>query len=238
MCTLSIVRFNNQTVITSNRDDSPHRNATEIRKINFNNLDIYYPKDQLTNGTWLAFDTSGSVAILLNGCDTKHQKQAHHTKSRGAIPLDFLKKNVDIHQFEKSLNFYNYEPFTLMVYKNHSIATLKWNGNNTKVETIPGHQNQMIWSSATLYEPLIREQRHERFNKYFSTKPVTPAAIFDLLSTPSIDLRKGFYIKRENVQTLSTSQLIIDSAEIALKHRNHLLDKEIILKTSILNELV
>lgn len=238
MCTLSIVRYNNQIIITSNRDDNPRRNATEIKKITFNNIPIYYPKDKLTDGTWLAFNGTGGVAILLNGGDNKHKKQPHHQISRGIIPIDFLKKNIGVEQFEKSIDFYPFEPFTLVVYKNQTTATLKWNGDKTAVKTFNNQQNQMIWSSTTLYNPYVREQRHQLFKNHFNNKPLTASAIFELLSTPTNDLQNGFYIKRPLVQTLSTSQLIINNHEIVFKHRNHLINNETTLNHPILNELV
>lgn len=237
MCTLSLVRFNNQTIITSNRDDSVNRNSTEIKKINFNNLDIYYPKDQQTNGTWLAFDSTGNVAVLLNGCDKKHQKQMHHTKSRGILPIDFLKKSISLDLFKKSLDFYPFEPFTLVILKNQTLEALKWNGSNAKVEIFPKHRNQSIWSSATLYEPHIRQTRQQLFSSYFYNRPLTSAAVFKLLSSPTNDLDNGFFIEREQVRTLSTSQLILDNHSIDFIHYNHLTNQKTTLKTNISNEL-
>lgn len=212
-------------VFTSNRDDTIDRNATNFLKVENKRLHIYYPQDKLKKGTWLAFTNKGEVAILLNGYDSKHTKAPHHIESRGRIPIDFLISGKSLKSFAESSDFYPYEPFTLVVFRENIIQILGWNGEQHHIVDYPDSQLGLLLSSVTLYDSYQRDLRESIFKNYFKEHNLHPDSIFELLATPSCDLENGFFIDRGNVRTLSTSQIIIKDNEIHFKHLNHLTEK-------------
>lgn len=222
MCTLSIVHTNDSTIITSNRDDAVHRSQVKLRKIKVGIYFIYYLEDPIKKGTWLAFNSIGKVAVLLNGCNEKHKIQAHHTESRGKIPIDFLKMNVSLSDFVKIYSFQNYEPFTLVVWQQKSINELKWNGEKCEILIISNIESHHLWSSVTLYNKLQRAEREQLFVQSIQSTNITSESVFNLLSTPSNNIDSGFYILRDKVRTLSTSQVVIEKNVISLKSLNHI----------------
>lgn len=222
MCTLTLNKIQNTLVFTSNRDDNILRNATEFITISHQNNKIFYPKDKLKEGTWLAYDNKGNVAILLNGSDDKHTKMPYHTKSRGLIAIDFLKMNTNIEEFAQKYNFKGFEPFTLVVLKNHQLQELKWNDKNTQTTIFKEIPNHKIWSSVTLYNKETRMKREQIFDDFTSKSILNKTTIFDLLATPTTDLENGFCMQRPNVQTLATSQIEVLPNEIRYKAYNHI----------------
>ena len=222
MCTLTLNKVQNTLVFTSNRDDNVLRNATEFVSFSGNNNQIYYPKDKLTEGTWLAFDQQGNLAILLNGCDEKHTKMPYHTKSRGYIALDFFKMNTNIEGFAQKCNFNSFEPFTLVVLKNNQLQELKWNEKDTQATIFKEIPNHKIWSSVTLYNKESRVKRERIFDDFIRKSTPHKTKIFSLLSTQTKDLENGFCMQRPNVQTLATSQIEVLQNEIRFKAFNHI----------------
>ncbi|MFN4233277.1 MAG: NRDE family protein [Bacteroidia bacterium] len=222
MCTLLFNKFKNSIVFTSNRDDNILRNATEFEKINHQNYQIFYPKDKLKGGTWLAFDSRGNVAILLNGCDEKHIKMPYHTSSRGYIAIDFLKMNVSVSEFAHQYCFKSFEPFTLVVLKNGQLQELKWNDKENVITVFENIPENKIWSSVTLYDKENREKRAAIFADFIKNVEINTTALFELLSTKKDDLENGFYINRSCLQTLTTSQIELLQNEIRFKVFNHI----------------
>lgn len=212
-------------VFTSNRDDTLERNATDFLKVENVRCHLYYPQDKLKKGTWLAFTDKGEVAILLNGYESKHTKAPHHVESRGRIPIDFLMSDKSLKSFAESSDFYPYEPFTLVVFRENILQILGWNGEQYNIVDYPDSQRDFLFSSVTLYDSYHRVLRESIFKNYFKEHVLHPDSIFKLLATPSSDLENGFFINRGKVRTLSTSQIIIKDNEIHFKHLNHLTEK-------------
>lgn len=212
-------------VFTSNRDDTVERNATDFLEVENERFHLYYPQDKLKKGTWLAFTGKGEVAALLNGCDSKHTKAPHHVESRGRIPIDFLISGKPLKSFAESYDFYLYEPFTLVVFRENNVQKLGWNGVQFTIVDFPAAQRDFLFSSVTLYDAFHRAQREDIFKNHFIQRVLHPDSIFKFLATPSSDLENGFYMDRGTVRTLSTSQIIIKDNEIHFKHLDHLTEK-------------
>lgn len=222
MCTLSISHIKTKVVITSNRDDAVLRSQVTLREIKSDNNKIYYLEDPLKKGTWLAFNSGGKVVVLLNGCNKKHIKQAHHTESRGKIPLDFLIKNVSLSAFAKRYSFQNYEPFTMVICNKDLIHELKWDGKKYDIFYVPKNKSHYLWSSVTLYNKNQRAKRQQLFEQFIQSNILTSESIFNLLSSPIDNQDNGFFLLRDNVKTLSTSQVIIGHNSISLISVNHI----------------
>lgn len=171
MCTVSFVAANGKIIITSNRDEKVIRpSAIEPKNYSVNNKNIIFPKDSKAGGTWFAVDESGTILVLLNGANEKHQVELPYRKSRGLIVLDMI-GSLSPKDFWKEINLENIEPFTLVLFQNNALFQLQWNGNEKETAALDANKNH-IWSSATLYSKDIRENRSNWFYDFLESNPI------------------------------------------------------------------
>ena len=69
MCTVTYFPLKDIIILTSTRDEKPHRSAQEIHTEN----GVFYPKDAAKKGTWFIVSESRNVIILLNGAFENHK---------------------------------------------------------------------------------------------------------------------------------------------------------------------
>ena len=68
MCTVTFLpKGKNDYILTSNRDETPTRAALEPKAYSIGSKEIYFPKDPLAGGTWIATDKQRFTLCLLNG---------------------------------------------------------------------------------------------------------------------------------------------------------------------------
>lgn len=168
MCVLTYLPNKNGFFFTNNRDETLARpKAVPPKKYIIAGKEVYFPKDALAGGTWLATSESFTLC-LLNGAFEKHLPNPPYRQSRGQIIVDFFQYcNVDT--FLEEYNFEGIENFTLIIVQNIqeaiSLCEIRWDGNilhhSVKDATIPH-----IWSSATLYSDEIRQQREQWFTTF------------------------------------------------------------------------
>jgi uncharacterized protein with NRDE domain len=133
MCTVSFVRTNGKTIITSNRDEKTVRpSAIEPKNYWVGNKNIFFPKDNKAGGTWYAITEDKTVLVLLNGAAEKHQLQSYYRKSRGLIVLDIISANSPIYEWD-SINLMDIEPFTLVLFQDLKLYQLRWDGKKRKI---------------------------------------------------------------------------------------------------------
>ncbi|MCU0422451.1 MAG: NRDE family protein [Bacteroidia bacterium] len=165
MCTLSFVPTSAQTfLLTSNRDESVSRMlALAPAEYEFNQIKLVYPKDMQAGGTWLTTADNGLTLCLLNGAFTKHKRRLPYKHSRGLVVLDFF-KFMQVDDFLHNYDFAGIEPFTLVVIDaiHSTIHEIRWDEQHPHV-TLKNWNQPHIWSSVTLYEPDIIEQREHWF---------------------------------------------------------------------------
>jgi hypothetical protein len=173
MCTLSYVPLNDfDFVLTSNRDEAIFRKAAlEPQTYTHNCIKVTYPKDTQAGGTWLAAADNGFLLCLLNGAFVKHERTPPYKHSRGLVVLDFFKYN-NVEDFLTRYDFINIEPFTLVVFDSPAkeITEIRWDGTQT-YSTTKDWSKPQIWSSATLYEPEVIEQRKQWFVEFLQQNP-------------------------------------------------------------------
>ena len=222
MCTVSFVHSNGKIIITSNRDEKVIRpNAIEPKNYLINNKKIIFPKDQKAGGTWYAVDEHSNVLVLLNGADEKHIVSGNYKKSRGLIVLEIIGTESPFETW-KTIDLDNIEPFTLVLFENHKLYQLRWNGEVKKVLGLDPNQNH-IWSSSTLYSKEIREKRASWFTTFLDTKPeVTETELFNFHRyTEEKNAEHGLVINRGDVlKTLSITQAVIDKNKVAIFHHD------------------
>ena len=121
MCTVSFVNVNNKIIITSNRDEKIIRpSAIPPKNYNINGKNVIFPKDPKAGGTWYVVDEKGTVLVLLNGADEKHQVEPLYRKSRGLIVLELISENSP-KDFWNKIDLENIEPFTLVLFQENQL---------------------------------------------------------------------------------------------------------------------
>ncbi|QNK64768.1 NRDE family protein [Pedobacter sp. PAMC26386] len=168
MCTVTFIPSNSGIHITSNRDEHATRSrAIRPKKYVTNGYELIYPKDEDGGGSWIATKTNGDAAVLLNGAFIKHIPALSYRKSRGLIFLEVIQANEPAGHF-KTIDLENIAPFTLVLYSGGQLRTLRWDGlrkhNLLMDESIPH-----IWSSVTLYEQEIVNDRERWFKTWIES---------------------------------------------------------------------
>src|SRR6187431_364924 len=121
MCTVSFVCSKDTIIITSNRDEKIIRtSAIPPKNYTLNGKNIIYPKDSKAGGTWYVVDEKGTVLVLLNGADEKHQVQLPYRKSRGQIVLEMISSAL-AKEFWNEIDLENIEPFTLILFQDKKL---------------------------------------------------------------------------------------------------------------------
>ena len=128
MCTASLYREHGRLLLTFNRDElrtrAPEINPTIRKSLIEGGPDWLAPLDGTAGGTWIAINTLGRIACLMNGYLEKtpsesDQRKDHLMKpSRGEIiPLLMsLRKDQSASEWlERNLNVRQYASFRLLV---------------------------------------------------------------------------------------------------------------------------
>lgn len=220
MCTVTFVNLNENIIITSNRDEKITRPKAIAPKTYYQNgKNMFYPKDPKAGGTWYVVDEFGSVIVLLNGAEEKHQVKNEYKKSRGVVVLELIECK-DIIKTWNELDLMNIEPFTLVVYFENRLYQLQWN-ETCKVKKELDKNIPHIWSSSTLYEKRIREKRVNWFQNFIEKEAVlNEDALLNFHQfTENNDALNGLIINRDTIlQTLSITQTIINRNRVKIKY--------------------
>lgn len=221
MCTVSFVSSNGKAILTHNRDEKIARpSAIEPQKYFINQKNIYFPKDQKAGGTWYAVSENGTVLVLLNGADEKHQLKPSYRKSRGLIVLDLISSNSPILAWN-SIDLSAIEPFTIVLFQDKKLYQLRWNEIEKTTLNLDSNQSY-IWSSSTLYPKEIREQREELFQIFIASNEISAENLFQFHRyAKKDDSENGLIINRNNeLKTLSITQTMIQENKIVLSYHD------------------
>jgi uncharacterized protein with NRDE domain len=228
MCTVSFVCSNDKIIITSNRDEKIIRpSAIPPKNYTLNGKNIIFPKDSKAGGTWYVVDENGTVLVLLNGADQKHQVQSNYRKSRGQIVLEMI-SSASPKEFWNEIDLENIEPFTLVLFQDKELFQLRWNGNEKSTINLEIDKNY-VWSSSTLYSKDIQEQRASWFYAFLDANPEideTKMLRFHRY-TESDNSEHGLVINRKNeLKTLSITQSVIEKNKVMIHHLDLIAEKE------------
>ena len=221
MCTVTVVASQNKIIITSNRDEKTIRPAIEPKNYLINNQNIIFPKDPKAGGTWFAVSETGSVLVLLNGADEKHEVKLPYRRSRGLIVLDLISSN-SVKKSWHEINLDNIEPFTLVLFETNQLSQLRWDGSEKETVDLTISKPH-IWSSSTLYTKEIREQRVNWFQEFLNkNNSISENEMFNFhKNTENQNTQNGLVINRNNeMKTLSITQSIIENNKITILHHD------------------
>lgn len=168
MCTVSYVPLKDGFILTSNRDEKVHRPTAIPQIYELNNEKLMFPKDLQSGGTWIALAPKEKrIACLLNGAFENHEKKCYYRMSRGQILIESFKfPNAEI--FNAFQTFEGIEPFTLLLLEKDNylkFTELRWDGTQKHLAKVEINKPR-LWSSATLYEKAIREEREIHFENW------------------------------------------------------------------------
>ncbi|QKJ64929.1 NRDE family protein [Flavobacterium sp. M31R6] len=228
MCTVSFVCSNDKVIITSNRDEKIIRpSAIPPKNYTLNGKNIIYPKDSKAGGTWFVVDENGTVLVLLNGANEKHQVQLPYRKSRGQIVLEMI-SSVSPKVFWNEIDLENIEPFTLVLFQDKQLFQLRWNGIEKSTIVLETDKNY-VWSSSTLYSKDIREQRSNWFYSFLVANPeITEEKMLHFHRyTETDNTEHGLVINRNNeLKTLSITQAVIEKNKVIMYHLDLIAENE------------
>ncbi len=233
MCVLTYLPTKDSGFIfTSNRDESVAReSAIPPRKYEIEGHYVFFPKDPLGGGTWIG-GCDRFTLCLLNGGFEKHIPTPPYKQSRGKIILDFY-KYYNVERFVNEYNFFNIEPFTLIVIDRANqlvINEIRWNGERVFLQEIDS-KTPKIWSSATLYPPEIIQERENWFNDFLEENPSYTSE--DALKFHHFggkgDLENDIKMNRENkLKTLSVTQFRVNDENFIIRYEDLQKDKNFV----------
>lgn len=220
MCTVSFVASHDTVIITSNRDEKIIRpSAIPPRTYTVNGKHLIFPKDPKAGGTWFVTNADGTILVLLNGANEKHEVQLSYRKSRGLIVLDLI-SSYSPKDFWHEIDLHNIEPFTLVLFQSQELFQLRWNGSQ-KETIVLDVNSKHVWSSSTLYPAAVREQRANWFHTFMDkNEEITELKMFSFHRyTEDGNPQNGLVINRnDEMKTLSITQAVLVKNKVSILH--------------------
>lgn len=212
MCTVSLIPLDFECfVLTSNRDESPNRATLQPNFYEADNAKVLFPKDKIQGGTWIGVSTKKRALCLLNGGFTNHKRVLPYKKSRGLIVKEFLGMDNLLSEIE-IYDFDNIEPFTLVIVEwssNLKFYEFVWDGIKKHLKNLDLKPH--IWSSSTLYNLNMKQERLQWFKEFVSSNKLNNNSILRFHKNKKKDnVYYGVVMNRNVVKTTSITQIIKD----------------------------
>lgn len=209
MCTLTFVlQKSGDFILTSNRDESPHRATLPPQEYLIDGQRVIFPKDEVAGGTWIGLSSQKRVVNLLNGGFIAHTRKKTYRMSRGVVVLELLTAQNVLEKIE-SFNFTDIEPFTAVIIdwqESLKIIQLVWDGFEKHVELLP--LNNRIWSASLLYTPQTKKLREMWFLKLLKEKEINGSVILNFHKNAGRgDKESALQIDRGFLKTSSITQI-------------------------------
>lgn len=220
MCTVTFVSTKNKIIITSNRDEKLLRqNAIAPKDYLINGKKITFPKDPKAGGTWFAVSEEGTISVLLNGANEKHQFREKYRKSRGLIVLDIISAENPLLEWEM-IDLEAIEPFTLVLFYQNKLYQAQWDETNKTLVALNANENY-IWSSSTLYSQTIRNQRAKWFADFIENNDSLNEELLIHFHRYTQEDNKEFGLvvnRNDLLKTMSITQTVIEKNNVSLSH--------------------
>jgi len=218
MCTVSYLPIPaGGFIVTSNRDETPSRNAIGLKHEASGDQTLVFPVDPAAGGSWFAASDQGRVACLLNGAFEPFSPDPRYTYSRGQILLDATRQPEP--DFKHAL-LSKTAPFTLVLADMGKLRELIWDGADLHSRLLDP-SNPAFWSSVTLYPQDVRQWRRSRFDAWLEQHPgyaQDDIIEFHRYGSPD-DTWNGFVMNRdERVRTLSITSAERQQEAVSICH--------------------
>jgi len=219
MCTVTYLRADGITYLTSNRDEAPGRHAPGLSTGHDPLTGQYsYPPDPSSGGSWIALSAAGRAVCLLNGGYVPFTPAPPYRQSRGLVVRDAVLA-PDALEFLHQYPLEHIAPFTLLVYENDLLHCLVWTGERRDL-TQPDPDTPAIWSSATLYPEPVRTRRRALFDEWLRDRTsFDREAIIGFHRTAGDDPENDFIMNRRDiVKTLSVTNIMLGPEAARMLH--------------------
>ncbi len=229
MCTLTFIPLDEHWIITSNRDEF-HERADVLFPVlkEIKNKKVWFPREPLAGGTWIATTETGDVRVLLNGALEKHDHRPPYRKSRGLVLLDSYESS-DLVVFSEEYDLEGIEPFTMIQFwkERNKIIEFIWDGQY-KYLNLKDSRHAYIWSSVTLYPPEVIEAKTNLFSHWLDNNVPLPENLLEFhqfegkgKSKPAIRARFS-----DELSTVSISQAVVSNDSVFFLFKNLLKEEE------------
>lgn len=230
MCTVTLVPLKTDDkgfVLTSNRDEAANRIALPPKFYNEDGVELFYPKDKKSGGSWIGLSQHSRLICLLNGGFEDHERKASYRMSRGLILKNFLSA-VDLDLSIQTFDLNDIEPFTLILVdwnKNLRFLEVVWDGNQKHVKELDLKSH--LWSSSPLYTPEMKKLRENWFETFQGKEKISPENIWKFHHTGGVgDHHVDVIMDRGFVKTQSISQAVKNGKGVLFVYED-LLTREI-----------
>ena len=225
MCTVTYIPTKkDQFIFTSNRDESPKRSTLFPDYYNEEGVDLFYPKDEVANGTWIGLSEKKRLVCLLNGGFEYHNPLLKFPRSRGLVVKELLRTN-SLQKTIQDLNLEGVAPFTLLVVDWESDLTLTelvWCKENKHVTPLDV-ESPHIWSSSTLYTEEMKIERKDWLDSCLKEfKVITQKEILDFHQNEQLGcVETALKMKRSRVETISTTSVLKEGEELSMHYHDY-----------------
>lgn len=222
MCTVTIVPTGKSDfVLTSNRDEAPHRVSLAPEVYSINKTKLLFPKDALSGGTWVGVSEKNRMVCVLNGGFELHKRKLSYRLSRGVVALDFLLADF-INPAIETYDLIDIEPFTMVISDwNSSLKfyELVWDGEAKHFSKLP--LEPKIWSSSTLYSSEMKNERDTWFENFKSNQVLEAKTLLEFHKTAGKNnVDYGVIMDRGFVKTTSITQIKKSQHRLEMLYEN------------------
>lgn len=224
MCTVTLTALHSSEksfVLTSSRDEVPHRETISPQFYEENGVRMLYPKDKVGGGSWIGVSELQRLVCLLNGGFESHTRRDSYRMSRGVVVKDFLATK----EFEETLENYdlkNIEPFTLIAADWNSeleFYELVWDGITRHIK--PLSKAAHIWSSSPLYDSEMKSLRNNWFRDFRDKKDMNAQSLWDFHHNAGVgDKTIDVFMDRGFIKTQSITQVIRTQEKTRMIYEN------------------
>lgn len=222
MCTVTLIPIGKTNfVLTSNRDEAPNRKTLQPDFYTINDTKLLYPKDEVAGGSWIGVSEKQRVLCVLNGGFVVHERKAGYRMSRGVVMKDLLIAE-NLEETIENYNLQNIEPFTLVIVEwNTSLDFMELVWDGTKKHFIKLPLEPKIWSSSTLYDAEMKDERLNWFNDFKNENQLISDSILKFHKTAGNgNTDFGVIMDRIFVKTTSITQVEKHENEVAMRFEN------------------
>ncbi|PNQ75278.1 hypothetical protein C1T31_03865 [Hanstruepera neustonica] len=222
MCTVTLVPLQNDDfVLISNRDEAPSRVSIAPEFYTYKNKQLLFPKDIQSNGTWIGLSEQNRLICLLNGGFEIHERKAEYRQSRGIVVKDLLFCDA-IQDAIEDYELMDIEPFTMVIVDWNDVLDfyeLVWDGNQKHFKSL--EKLPHIWSSSTLYNEGMRQERRNWFQEFQQFNILNPESLFDFHQTAGKgNIDYGVIMDRKFVKTTSITRVHKDQEQVFMDYKD------------------
>lgn len=222
MCTVTIAPIeNNGFVLTSNRDEAPDRLSLVPEVYEIHETRLLFPKDVLSGGTWIGVSDNNRVVCVLNGGFEWHKRKEIYRLSRGIVAQDFLLHD-HVYTAMNSYNLLDIEPFTMVIVdwnRGLKFFELVWDGVKKHISDLP--LEPKIWSSSTLYNSKMRNERRDWFNTFKERYDLSTESLMEFHKKAGENNNDyGVIMDRNHVKTTSITQVEKRADNVQMRYEN------------------